>query len=174
MKNDIELVLAALSGGPEMFSPIIRRYKDAVFAVALARLCNFHDAEDITQEVFIEAFDHLDRLDDPLKLGAWLRSITIHRCIDYLRRRQEVVDLGDIAERMEDSSDPQSTSRQVLCRILRTCETRSPQKVDDATRNRGVSDDTQPENDEKRRFLSLVAEDSLSEKSARPTPAECQ
>ncbi len=58
MKVDLALVVAALSGGPERFGPIIERYQDAVFAVALARLRDFHDAEDIAQEVFIEAFEH--------------------------------------------------------------------------------------------------------------------
>jgi len=51
MKDDAGLVATALSGGPETFGPIVTRYQDAVFGVALARLRNFHDAEDIAQEV---------------------------------------------------------------------------------------------------------------------------
>jgi RNA polymerase sigma-70 factor (ECF subfamily) len=113
MKDDMTLVVAALSGGPEMFSPIVERYQDAVFAVALARLREFHDAEDIAQEVFIEAFEHLGRLGDPSRLGAWLRSITIHRCIDHLRRRREVIDVEEIAEYAEaTSSNPHAKIEQ--------------------------------------------------------------
>ncbi len=104
MKNDIELVMAALSGDPEMFGHIVQRYQDAVFAVALTRLGNFHDAEDIAQEVFVEAFEHLGRLSDPSRLGAWLRTITIHRCLGHLRKRREVVDLEEVAEQVEDTS----------------------------------------------------------------------
>ena len=44
MKDDTALVIEALSGDPETFSPIIERYQDAVFAIALARLRDFHDA----------------------------------------------------------------------------------------------------------------------------------
>ncbi|MFC1716299.1 RNA polymerase sigma factor [Candidatus Poribacteria bacterium] len=106
MKDDIALVVAALSGDPERFSPIIERYQDAVFAVALARLRDFHDAEDIAQEVFIEAFEHLGKLNDPGRLGAWLRSITIHRCIDHLRRRREIIGVEEIAEQLEDTGTP--------------------------------------------------------------------
>ena len=112
MKDDIALVAAALSDGPAAFGPIIERYQDAVFAVALARLYDFHDAEDIAQEVFIEAFEHLGRLDNPGRLGAWLRSITIHRCIDHLRKRREVVGVEEIAEQMECSSNPHSEIEQ--------------------------------------------------------------
>jgi RNA polymerase sigma-70 factor (ECF subfamily) len=107
MKDDVALVAAALSGGPEKFSPIIERYQGVVFAVALARLGNFHDAEDIAQEVFVEAFKHLDRLSDPSRLGAWLRSIAIHRCIGHLRKCREVINVQEIVEQVEDiSSNP--------------------------------------------------------------------
>jgi RNA polymerase sigma-70 factor (ECF subfamily) len=130
MKDDVALVVTALSGGPETFGPVIERYRDAVFAVALARLRNFHDAEDIAQEVFIEAFEHLDRLGDPSRLGAWLRSITIHRCVDHLRRRRETTDVGEIAEQVKDtSSNPhaeverQEVHDQVMAAIARLSKT---------------------------------------------------
>jgi hypothetical protein len=71
MKDDIALVAAALSGDPEMFSPIVERYQDAVFAIALARLRNFTDAEDMAQEVFVEAFENLGKLIPLLTDPSW-------------------------------------------------------------------------------------------------------
>jgi DNA-directed RNA polymerase specialized sigma24 family protein len=59
-----------LADPPAGFGPIIERYKDAVFGVSLARLRNFHDAEDVSQQVFIEAFERLSDLNDPDKLDA--------------------------------------------------------------------------------------------------------
>ncbi|MDY7011961.1 MAG: sigma-70 family RNA polymerase sigma factor [Planctomycetota bacterium] len=90
-KCDAELYRAAVQGGPEAFGPIVRRYQDAVFGIALARLRDFHEAEDVAQHVFVEAFQRLGDLKDPSRLGPWLRSVTIHRCIDRLRMRREVV-----------------------------------------------------------------------------------
>ena len=49
-KSDAELHAEAMSGGPEAFVPIIERYQDAVFGIALARTGNFHDAQDVAQE----------------------------------------------------------------------------------------------------------------------------
>jgi len=97
MKQDKELVAEALAGGPDEFCPIVSRYQDAVFGVALARLGRFHDAEDVAQQVFTEAYQKLENLKDPGRLGAWLRSITIHRCIDSVRSRRPEVDL-EVAE----------------------------------------------------------------------------
>lgn len=112
MKDDVALVASALSGDPEMFGPIVERYGDAVFAVALSRLRSFHDAEDIAQEVFMEAFEHLDRLSDPSRLGAWLRSITIHHCIDHIRLRKGNIGLEEIIEQIDTDPDPQTEIEQ--------------------------------------------------------------
>jgi RNA polymerase sigma-70 factor (ECF subfamily) len=86
-------VREALAGGPNAFAPIVGRYKGAVLGVALARLGDFDDAEDVAQQVFVEAFQRLDNLKDPKRLGAWLRSIAIHRSINYLKRRKRDIEL---------------------------------------------------------------------------------
>jgi RNA polymerase sigma-70 factor, ECF subfamily len=91
MKGDRGLVAAALAGDADAFRPIVERYQHAVFGVALARLGDFHEAQDAAQQVFVEAFQRLGGLRDPARLGAWLRSMTVHRCIDLLRRRKSAV-----------------------------------------------------------------------------------
>ena len=69
MGDDAALVTAALADGPEALGPITERYQEGVFGIALARLRNLHDAEDVAQGVFVEAFERLDRLKDPCRLG---------------------------------------------------------------------------------------------------------
>lgn len=96
--SDAALVANALTNGPQAFAPIIERYKDAVFGVALSRLRNFHDAEDLTQTTFVEAFDAIVRLKEPERLGAWLRTIAIHRCISFLKGRERIVAFDAIEE----------------------------------------------------------------------------
>ncbi len=106
MTRDCELVAAALAGGPEAFGPIVERYQDAVFGVALARLRDFHEAEDVAQNVFVEAFGRLGNLKDASRLGAWLRSITIHRSIDRIRRRRPAADAEARPMRASDEPTP--------------------------------------------------------------------
>ncbi len=115
MEDDAELYRAALAGGSEAFAPIVERYADAVFGIALARVGDFHDAQDVAQQVFVEAFERLDGLRDPARLGAWLRSITIHRAIDRVRQRRDSA-LIDPDMR---SSDVESPQRQLERRELR-------------------------------------------------------
>jgi RNA polymerase sigma-70 factor, ECF subfamily len=104
--DDGALVARALAGGPAAFGPLIERYKDVVFGVALARLRNYEDAEDVTQGVFLEAFGRLDGLRDADRLGAWLRSIAIHRAVDHQRRGSRIVELDDAAEPLVERSTP--------------------------------------------------------------------
>ena len=131
MSSDAELIAAAMAGGPEGFAPIVERYQDAVFGVALARLGDFHEAEDVAQDVFVQAFERLDNLKDPARLGAWLRSITIHRGIDHLRRRIKAAEAYALAARPNDVATPppdaecqrQELRRQVMAAIGRLSTT---------------------------------------------------
>lgn len=112
MKDDPDLVVKALRGGPESFAPIVERYKDAVFGVAFARLRHFQDAEDIAQTTFLKAFEGLGRLEDPRRLGAWLRSIAIHTCIHHIERRVQEVDIEQVEEPIAEGPTPLETVEQ--------------------------------------------------------------
>lgn len=105
MTKDAALVNEALAK-PEAFAHIIRHYKNIVFGVALSRIGNFHDAEDVAQNVFIEAFERLEILKDPNRLGAWLRSITIHRSINHVQRKPPVVNMEHMDDLMGKNTTP--------------------------------------------------------------------
>lgn len=106
-RDDATFVARVLKGELEAFAPIIERYKDAVFGVALSRLRNFHDAEDLTQTTFVEAFGQLDRLKEAGRLGPWLRTIAINRCINFLKRRERIVDFETIEEPVSTKPSPE-------------------------------------------------------------------
>lgn len=124
MIDDATLVADALARGPEGFAPVVQQYKEAVFGVALVRLRNFHDAEDIAQTVFLEALERLQHLKDPNRLGAWLRSITIHRCIDYLRHQRHTTNPAFVSAAANHRLTPQEEleRRELRERVLAAIE----------------------------------------------------
>jgi len=69
---------------PEM---LVSSYASAVLAVCLANTRNFHDAEDVMQDVFVKAFRNLHTLRQPDRARAWLLQIARRTCIDHRRRR---------------------------------------------------------------------------------------
>jgi len=108
VKSDAELYAAAMAGGPEAFCPIVERYKDALFGIALARVGDFHAAEDVAQSVLIAAYERLGSLKDPSRLGAWLRSMAIHQSIDHLRGQRLVAKAQDATMASSDQRRPEA------------------------------------------------------------------
>ena len=76
----------AREGDPLAFGAIVRRHQSMVFSLALHVLRNPTAAEDLAQEVFLELYRSLGRIESDAHTVAWLRRVTSHRCIDELRR----------------------------------------------------------------------------------------
>ena len=73
-----ELVLAAQDGDRQAFGELARRFERSVYATALRRLNNHAEAQELTQEVFLQLLRKVGQLREPECIGGWLRSIT-HR-----------------------------------------------------------------------------------------------
>lgn len=71
----------------EAFARIVREHQKAVFAVAYGNLRNSHDAEDVVQEVFIEAYRNFHKLKNAEKVPAWLFKAALYRCKDHVRKK---------------------------------------------------------------------------------------
>lgn len=82
-----DLVLAAQEGSRQAFGELFRRFERAVFAIALRRLRDVDEAQELTQEVFIQAMTRLGQLREPNAFGGWLKSITHRMAINRAVRR---------------------------------------------------------------------------------------
>lgn len=79
---------ACRDGNKEMFRPLVDKYRQQTFFLALQIVGNREDALDISQDSFIRAYRNLDRFDTGRPFGAWLLRIVRNLCIDLLRRRR--------------------------------------------------------------------------------------
>src|SRR5204863_4497745 len=99
--NDEQVVQRALSGDPEAFGEIVRRWERRIFALAYGMLGREEDARDATQETFLAAFRNLRGFRGDAKVSSWLHRIAVNQCITRQRRakvRGETA-LEDEAER---------------------------------------------------------------------------
>ncbi len=84
-----ELSVLLRSGSEQALEECYRRWSSLVYTVALRRLGDAHDAEDVTQQVFLSAWRSRDTLrPSPTALPGWLVGITRHRVVDAQRRSQ--------------------------------------------------------------------------------------
>ena len=58
-----------------------------VFGLALRMLQNRADAEDLLQEIFLQAYDKIDKFEGRSAFGTWLYRLGVNRCLDHLRSR---------------------------------------------------------------------------------------
>ena len=84
--NDEQMVERALSGDPEAFGEIVRRWERRIFALAFGMLGREEDARDATQETFLAAFRNLRGFRGEAKVSSWLHRIAVNQCITRQRR----------------------------------------------------------------------------------------
>lgn len=82
-----DLLTQAKAGDQPAFASLVRRHQNMVFSIALHMLRSRPAAEDLAQEVFLELYRSLARLESDAHVVSWLRRVASHRCIDEIRRR---------------------------------------------------------------------------------------
>ena len=117
--SDSQLVARCRSGDQQAWAELVDRFSRYVYAIAVqAFRLPESDAEDVFQEVFARAYQHLDKLRDDAAVRPWLAQLTRRLCIDRLRaasreRRFEISDkiraqlgvvLGPRNQRVESST----------------------------------------------------------------------
>ena len=68
------------------FTTFMRSYQDMVYTTAIRLLGNPAQAEDISQEVFLKAYERFDDLNDREGAGGWLKTVTTNLSINHLQR----------------------------------------------------------------------------------------
>lgn len=87
-QDDTYNIHRCLQGNANAFEPLVRRYQNAAFAVAMGFLRDRTDAEDVVQDAFVAAYCKLSQLKDPSIFGSWLHRIVVNRCKEWIRRKK--------------------------------------------------------------------------------------
>jgi RNA polymerase sigma-70 factor (ECF subfamily) len=117
--DEQQLIDRVLAGDVEAFRPLVARYQRVTFSVALRMLGSRADAEDVTQQAFVDAFNALDSFQGEGRVNAfstWLLRIAVNRSKDVLkskRRTEEPLEdevPGDEAAFAHDPSNPEANA----------------------------------------------------------------
>lgn len=88
LMDDLKIIESCLMGNTQMFSRLIDYYKSMVYNLAYRISNSPHDAEDISQEAFLRAFQSLARFNPSYKFSTWLYQITLNIIRDKFKRKE--------------------------------------------------------------------------------------
>jgi len=108
MATDRELVEKVKHGEQEAYSQLLQKYYSQIYAICLAILKNPQDSEELTQEIFILAYQKFNQLREPEKFFPWLKKITRNQSKNRTQKSDPKIVSLDFAEYQEALDDPES------------------------------------------------------------------
>jgi len=86
--DEIDLVARARKGDAASFSVLLGRYEGKIFRLAMNITQNREDAEDVLQEAFLKAYEHLDQFQGNSRFYTWIVRIAVNQALMKLRKRR--------------------------------------------------------------------------------------
>jgi len=87
-EDDVQLIRKILSGDDEAFNALVQKYQKSVHTLVWRKIGDFHYAEEITQDAFLQAYEKLSTLKDPSQFAGWLYVIANRLCIAWVRKQK--------------------------------------------------------------------------------------
>jgi RNA polymerase sigma factor (sigma-70 family) len=136
--TDEQLARAAAAGDRSGFEELVRRYMKPIFNFAYRMTGNYSDADDITQDVFLQIYRSLPSARLELPFRPWMYVIARNKCLDFLKRKRALTfsaleDPDSAASPIDAIADPEplpdaALEHADLQRILREAIVRLPER----------------------------------------------
>lgn len=114
------------------FEDLVREHERMVFSIAYHFLRNAAAAEEVAQDVFLDLFRNLAKLESREHVTFWLRRVACHRCIDHVRRNKKAaaeVSWDELPEPSRGGADRAAGSDPMLSKRLRQVVAALPEKM---------------------------------------------
>jgi len=115
--SDEEVVARVLAGETELYEIIMRRYNQRLFRIARAILHSNDEAEDVMQDAYVRAYEHLNQFLGRARFSTWLTRIAIHEALARVqkRNRSEELDAMISPEKETALTSPSLSPEQQAC-----------------------------------------------------------
>lgn len=87
-ETDSTLINQAKSGDAQAYDKLLNKYRNSVYNLVYRMVRDIEEAEDLTQEAFIKAFNSLTQFNEDYAFSTWLYKIATNNCIDFFRKRK--------------------------------------------------------------------------------------
>ena len=122
MLDDVELVPRIQEGDLDAFETLYHKYKNELYRTALAITRDRGAAEELLQDCFLRAYDHMDRVDGCSSLRPWLHRIIVNLSYNWAaKKRLRLISLEDVFDRLlvvPRTSPERAFEREELLRVV--------------------------------------------------------
>ena len=105
--TDEEIVQRVLGGETALFELLMRRYNRRLYRIARAISGDAAEAEDVTQDAYVRAFEHMDQFSGRARFSTWLTRIAVHEASARVRRRRRRADIEESMPRVTSVLSPE-------------------------------------------------------------------
>lgn len=106
--TDEEVVDRVRSGEVELYEIIMRRYNQRLYRVVISILRDAAETEDVMQDAYVRAYEHLSQFEGRAAFSTWLTRIAVHEALARVRKRERVLRLDGNEDEGEISVNPVS------------------------------------------------------------------
>lgn len=149
--TDAELVRRAQAGELEAFEALTSRHEQRVFALAMRMLRHEQDAEDVTQQTFLNALENLEGFRGEASFSTWLLRIASHAALKVIRKRKGLNTVS-----LEEATEPSEGFDSIPHPEFIADWRQSPEKLVHQNEVRRLLDEALSRLDEKHRLVFLL------------------
>ena len=117
-ENDVQLIRKILSGDDAAFNILVRKHQKGIHALAWRKVGDFHIAEEIVQDTFLQVYKNLAQLKNPNQFSGWMYVIASRLCLKWLQKNKNKFAMQSLEdtpmEEIEESSYTHYVSEQRL------------------------------------------------------------
>ncbi len=105
LSDDAKILGLIKAGNKDAFDDLIRKYQREIYFLALRMVKKPEDAEELTQQAFVKAFENLSRFRGDSGFKTWLYKVALNECRSHLRSRRQTLELNEAAGSLVSEQD---------------------------------------------------------------------
>src|SRR5580765_192795 len=100
--TDEEVIARVLAGEHALYEVLMRRYNTRLYRAARAILGNDRDVEDVMQDAYVQAFQHLTQFEGRSQFSTWLTRIAVHEALARRQKTERIEEWDAMSENRQD------------------------------------------------------------------------
>jgi len=103
--EDHDVIRLVLNGDTDRYKVLVKKYQGPVFNLFMKMINNYEDAEELTQDVFVRAYESLSGFNFKYRFFSWIYRIAINRALAEQKHNQRHTDIEQIAHKLSENDE---------------------------------------------------------------------